>query len=333
MRVFISYRRDDTAGRAGRLCDGLAASVGQSNVFHDVGSIAPGVDFEAAILSALAGSDVTIVVIGTTWSTALDAHGRRRLDQPDDYVRLEVSAALASAKPVVPVLVGGAALPAVDDLPDDLRPLARRQAVSIRDATWHEDVAALARRLRGETNDGRRMRRLVLVLAVVAALVIGAVLVAVLRQRGDASGHADSRPPSCSAVDESWAHLVLSADPVGTYELADGTSRRIGYTVTAAATKTRQSSWRIIIDMEVANRSTPVDGHADDWPVDFTDFRRIVIDGLADGAPVCFGLLRGTTVVPPGQGAFFRMGFDTATDPHGAELILETAGTPITLTS
>jgi TIR domain len=122
MRVFLSYRRDDTAGRAGRLSDGLTDRLGTGNVFHDVGSIAPGVDFEAAILGALADTDATILVIGPDWATVKGPDHAPRLLQPDDYVRTEVAAALASGRPVVPVLVGDARLPTLDELPEDLTP-------------------------------------------------------------------------------------------------------------------------------------------------------------------------------------------------------------------
>ena len=150
MRVFVSYRRDDTAGRAGRLGDGLSTRLGAGNVFQDVGSIAPGVDFEGAILGALAATDATIVVIGPDWATLQGPDAVPRVREPGDYVRREVAAALTSGQPVVPVLVGGARLPAADELPDELAPLLKRQAITLRDDTWHEDVDGLVHRLRAE---------------------------------------------------------------------------------------------------------------------------------------------------------------------------------------
>ena len=150
MKIFISYRRDDTAGRAGRLFDLLATRFGARNVFQDVTAIEPGTDFTQRVDEAIAQCDATLVVIGSDWLSMSGPDGTRRLDEPDDYVRREVGAALAAGVRVVPVLVDRAELPAPEDLPEALRPLAQRQAVALRDATWHQDVDALVRRLEGE---------------------------------------------------------------------------------------------------------------------------------------------------------------------------------------
>ncbi|HSK07099.1 MAG TPA: toll/interleukin-1 receptor domain-containing protein, partial [Acidimicrobiia bacterium] len=96
MRVFLSYRRDDTAGRAGRLHDALVSRLGPRNVFMDVATIAVGTDFVDQVDRAIAGSDVSLVVIGPNWLGIEDADGRRRLDDPNDHVRSEVRSALAS---------------------------------------------------------------------------------------------------------------------------------------------------------------------------------------------------------------------------------------------
>ena len=150
MKIFISYRRDDTAGRAGRLFDLLATRFGARNVFQDVTAIEPGTDFTQRVDEAIAQCDATLVVIGSDWLSMSGPDGTRRLDEPDDYVRREVGAALAAGVRVVPVLVDRAELPTPEDLPEALRPLAQRQAVALRDATWHQDVDALVRRLEGE---------------------------------------------------------------------------------------------------------------------------------------------------------------------------------------
>lgn len=151
MRIFISYRRDDTAGRAGRLFDVLVSRLGGRNVFQDVAAIAPGADFTQQVADAIAKSDAALVVIGSEWLTIRGPDGTRRLDEPGDYVRGEIGAALAAEVPVVPVLVGDAQLPAPGDLPEELRPLVNRQAARIRDDSWHQDVDALVRRLEGES--------------------------------------------------------------------------------------------------------------------------------------------------------------------------------------
>jgi hypothetical protein len=140
--VFISYRRDDSAGFAGRLTDALEQRLGAGTVFRDVDDIQPGADFEAVIARGLDQVRAVLVVIGPGWLDA-SADGQRRLDRADDFVRREVEQALASGKPVVPVLVGGAAMPAANALPVALRGLANRQALVLGDASWSADLARL----------------------------------------------------------------------------------------------------------------------------------------------------------------------------------------------
>lgn len=142
-RVFISYRRDDAAGEAGRLYDRLVARFGRDQVFMDVTGIEPGVDFVSAIDSAVGSCAVLLVVIGPGWASVTDSSGRRRLDDPHDFVRLETGAALRRGIRVIPVLVDHAAMPSAEVLPEDLRPLARRQALEISHAQWQGTTAEL----------------------------------------------------------------------------------------------------------------------------------------------------------------------------------------------
>ena len=146
-RIFVSYRREDTSGHAGRLYDVLAARFGTANVFMDVDTIGVGTDFLAAIDDALGASDVCLVLIGRNWLSP-------RLEEPTDYVRLEVERALASDVRVVPVCVQGAAIPAAEALPGPMAALALRQGTELRDASWRDDTDRLVRQLAGET--GRR---------------------------------------------------------------------------------------------------------------------------------------------------------------------------------
>ena len=141
--VFISYRRDDSAGHAGRLCDALSARLGPERVFMDVEGIAAGADFPSALAMELKRADVVLALIGPRWLAAVDASGARRLDQREDYVRREIEAALGSGKRVLPVLVGGAAMPSADLLPASIAALARRQAVALSDARWAADMEGL----------------------------------------------------------------------------------------------------------------------------------------------------------------------------------------------
>lgn len=140
--IFISYRRDDQAGFAGRLADALEAAVGADKVFRDIEDIHPGDDFVAVIEKNLATVDVMLVLIGPAWLNA-SRNGGRRLDEPDDFVRMEIEAGLKSGKTVLPVLVGGASMPAEKALPPAIAALARRQAMVLSDAGWSADVAHL----------------------------------------------------------------------------------------------------------------------------------------------------------------------------------------------
>lgn len=145
--IFISYRRDDSAGYAGRLYDRLSAHFGAERVFMDVEGIELGTDFVTAIEQAVGSCKVLMVVIGDEWLTTTDAAGRRRLDDPHDFVRLETRVALDREIRVVPVLVGGALMPRADELPDELKSLARRQAIEISHKQWEASTRELIRAL------------------------------------------------------------------------------------------------------------------------------------------------------------------------------------------
>ena len=141
--IFISYRREETAGQAGRLYDRLSDRFGTDRVFMDVDSIAFGIDFTQAVIEAVSGCDVLLALIGREWSAVADDRGRRRIDDPDDFVRVEIEAALQRDIRVVPVLVEGAVLPHADDLPPGLRPLVRRQALVLSHAGFGGEVSRL----------------------------------------------------------------------------------------------------------------------------------------------------------------------------------------------
>jgi len=142
-RIFISYRRRETAGYAGRLYDGLVDHFGPERVFMDV-TMEPGVDFAERIDEAVGSCAALIALIGEDWLRVTDRHGRRRIDDPDDVHRLELEAALARRVLVIPTLVQDANMPIPDELPEPLRPLLRRQAVELSDERWDYDVGRLA---------------------------------------------------------------------------------------------------------------------------------------------------------------------------------------------
>lgn len=145
-RIFINYRRDDSLLYADRLQEVLSEHFGPDEVFRDVDTIEMGLDFVHAIDRALSQADVMLVLIGRHWLVGAD--GRTRLQDPDDYVRLEVARGLERPNVrVIPVLVGGADMPRSDDLPDDLAPLTRRHAFEMTDDRWRYDRDELVRRL------------------------------------------------------------------------------------------------------------------------------------------------------------------------------------------
>ncbi len=141
--IFISYRRDDSSGYAGRLYDRLVAQYGPDRVFMDIDTIRPGHDFAEDIERALSDSLACIVLIGRQWESITSAEGRRRLEDPTDFVRLEVAAAIRRGVIVIPVLVEGASPPSAASLPVELQPLARRQAIELSNERWHYDVSRL----------------------------------------------------------------------------------------------------------------------------------------------------------------------------------------------
>lgn len=145
--IFISYRRDDSAGYAGRLYDRLATHFGPQRVFMDVEGIEPGADFVNAIEEAVSSCQVLIVLIGDEWTHGTDAAGRRRLDDPNDFIRLETSAALKRNIRVVPVLVDGAVMPRAEELPDEIKALTRRQAIELSHKQWEASSGELIRTL------------------------------------------------------------------------------------------------------------------------------------------------------------------------------------------
>jgi hypothetical protein len=146
--IFISYRREDSGPYAGRLRDALSGHFGAEQVFRDIDTIKPGERFPRIVEREVSSCDALLAVIGPMWLTIRDTRGRRRLENPEDYVRLEIAAALARGDDVlvIPVLVGTTSMPAAADLPEPLASLAECNAVRFTDDSWpawlrdrHED--------------------------------------------------------------------------------------------------------------------------------------------------------------------------------------------------
>jgi TonB family protein len=146
--IFVSYRRSDSQGEAGRLFDDLVPLFGEHTIFMDVAAIEAGCDFRKAIEEGVSQCGVLLAVIGPEWLNAKDEAGGPRLNYPADFVRLEIASALKRDIPVIPVLVRAARMPSVEQLPEDLKNLAYRNAVELTHARWKSDVQLLVDALR-----------------------------------------------------------------------------------------------------------------------------------------------------------------------------------------
>lgn len=147
-RIFISYRREDSADVSGRLYDRLVQRFGREGVFKDVDDIPLGTDFRRVLHEAVNRCEAMLIIIGRQWLTVTDEHGRRRLDNPADFVRIEIEDALEQGVAVIPVLVQDVTVPRADDMPASIAALAFRNALALRDDPYfHDDVSLLISRL------------------------------------------------------------------------------------------------------------------------------------------------------------------------------------------
>jgi hypothetical protein len=204
--IFISYRREDTGGHAGRLCDRLSARFGGDRVFMDVQDIHPGQNFAASIDGTIAACDCVIAVIGPRWLETV----QKRARSGDDFVCHEIAAALKRDITVIPVLVGGARMPAAGDLPAELAELSLRNAIDIRDERFDDDVAELETFLASELRAAgdpavekragvTRRLRVAIPLLVMACAIAGYFL---LRPAAPVAG--DAPVPAAPVIDGDW---------------------------------------------------------------------------------------------------------------------------------
>ncbi len=316
VKIFISYRRGDTAGRTGRLFDALVGRFGARNVFQDVTAIAPGTDFTRETTDAIGRCDVALIVIGSDWLTITGPTGRR-LDDQNDHVRKEVAVALSSGVPVVPVLVGGAAMPSADDLPDDLASLVQRQAVIVRDDMWHQDVDSLVRHLRRDDMVGRNPRRWPMFALGAAMLALtGYAISSWPRVGGDDAGDASGELERCPEPQGSWTLFTVADDASATTDDGDA---RLEINVQSAAFDDDQA--RVFLQIEVRNTSDPGSTSVPYFSEAF--FHTVTLDGLAQGKPRCLSLLDGDPNLDGGKRVIGMVGFDMSDDPTDRPLVLE----------
>jgi hypothetical protein len=219
--IFLSYRRKDSRGATARLADDLEAHFGDDRVFRDV-EIAAGDDFVEAIRRSVESATVVLVVVGPQWLGAIDADGRRRLDDRADFVRLEIELALRARVPIVPVLVDGAAMPSIAELPSSLAEFARCQAVELWEKRWRDDVATLIASLRSRfaissdtaprAGTGRFGEALVRTARDVLELVLRPRRLIARRQTGRASDSVRAFAFLCGAIVAGNAILLAAID-------------------------------------------------------------------------------------------------------------------------
>ena len=207
-RIFISYRREDSGGHAGRICDRLSARFGNARVFMDLQDIAPGQNFAQSIDDTVATCDCVVAVIGPRWLEAL----RARAPGGVDFVHHEIAAALRRSITIIPVLVGGAGMPASADLPPALSALSYRNALEVRDERFDDDVARLGDSIRslGVADNSelagagsRKPSRVVVPLVAVALLLAAAGAYIALRP-ASTSESAVPVAVSAAALDGDW---------------------------------------------------------------------------------------------------------------------------------
>jgi hypothetical protein len=202
--VFVSYRRGDESGHARRLVQELRRPGLGLEVVMDAHEVAPGSDVVAAIDEAVERADAVLAVIGPRWLTETDQHDRRYVDLASDHVRIELDAAQRHDRPVIPVLVGGAAMPEAEDLPAALQWLARRSPLELRDASFDADVDRLRKAIvplgphAVEPGGGKRQRGLWIAVAVLVLAVIGLGVAALLTSSDDGGGSSATSQPATS---------------------------------------------------------------------------------------------------------------------------------------
>jgi hypothetical protein len=180
-RIFISYRRGDASAEARSIYERLERSFGSKRLFMDRESITKGHDFGVVLTETLARCAVMLVIMGRNWLSARDDTGGRKLDDPNDFVRLEIAAALKRNIPVIPVRLERARMPKADELPDDLKPLAMRQAAIVTHENFSGDMGRIERDLQLLLNSKpvfKSLARRVIPLLIAICIAVFLILIA-----------------------------------------------------------------------------------------------------------------------------------------------------------
>ena len=226
--------------------------------------------------------------------------------------------------PVVPVLVDDAELPLADRLPEDVRGLVRRQAVSVRDASWRQDVDDLIRRLEGRDQAPSNGRRAWLIVGLAAAAIIAVVIAIVLVRNGDQNDAGDGdAPPSCS-TDSTFTDVELA--PERSQSFVDDKGQALEAEIVGASARPPRPAdadhGAVLVELSVANHTEPVpDSFADDTYLGEGVVQSLLLDGVDQGDVTCVSVV-GDPEIQPDQRAIATFGFDTTADPAGAPMRL-----------
>src|SRR6478609_4648925 len=142
-KIFINYRREDTSGYSGRIFDSLSNEFGEDNIFIDVTKINTGTDYTVVITQALDKCNYFLILIGNTWLSCKDNSGNRRIDNPDDFVRKEISLAITKKIKIIPVLLEETSMPLAKEVPAGIQEMCKWQAIEIADSRWKYDTDKL----------------------------------------------------------------------------------------------------------------------------------------------------------------------------------------------
>lgn len=323
--VFISYRRSDSQMVAGRLRESLLRRLGDASVFRDKNSIGAGEDWMRAIDEGLSAQVVVLALLGSTWASVRDEQGRRRLDDPADWNRVELERALERRARVIPLLVDGAAMPALADLPESLQPLARLNALKLRDDDWDADLERLVQAI-GAGAGARHRLTLLAAGAALAVMLTGLAawwwLVREARPPGQAVVTAPTEASSyrdelVAALrdEQSAAFAELGRDRAKAIALIDRNLTRI-----AEARRSFPSD----VELRVLAGYAAKNAYASSKDLLPTARRQGYLNLAADSFEAALALQPGNAGAVNGLGnvAFYRGRFDTAIELHRKALAL-----------
>lgn len=254
-RIFISYRRDDSRTITGRIYDRLVHVFGREYVFKDIDSIPPGKDFRGVVKEALVGCDILLVIIGSHWVNIPDKSGKRRLDNPEDYVRIEVETGLQrDSTLVIPTLIQNTSMPDADELPLTLRELVYKNAVQVRDnPDFHRDVDTLIEAIKEANQWPRWSRKWIIGMAIVLVMIVFSVsILSTIFRQSNTVADLNLEPPTTTATYTATSTPSQTPTPTAslTYTFTVSPSNTVTETATLTNTPTVTTTYTPIVSDE-----------------------------------------------------------------------------------